>query len=131
MPAIAYWKGTIDPGETDATVLGFDFMPTFLALAKASTSNGLALDGRAISSVLFTQNELPERTVFWRYRQEKVARNGYWKLLIAENDTALYNLQTDLTEQNDLKAQQPERTKALLQALSAWEADIAVSQKTN
>jgi len=130
VPAIAHWKGKIDPGETDATVLSFDFMPTFLALAKAEKHTDLQLDGMDISSVLFSKEELLERTVFWRYRNQKVARTGDWKLIITEQDTALYDLQTDQAEQNNLKALQPERTDELLQKLAAWENDIARPQKT-
>jgi len=131
VPAIAHWTGTIEPGETDATVLSFDFMPTFLALAKADKPANLALDGKDITPLLFGQNERSERTVFWRYRQQKVARKGDWKLIVSENDTTLYNLQNDLAEQNDLKTRQPERTAELLQVLSSWEADITAPQKTN
>lgn len=131
VPAIAYWKGKIRPGETSAVALSMDLLPTALSISGASVSEKYTLDGLDISPLLLQQQPLGERTVFWRYRGQKAVRRGSWKLLITESDTALYNLDRDIGETKNVSARQPEKVEALTDALRDWEAEMdAVEMKT-
>jgi arylsulfatase A len=122
VPAIAWWPGTIEAGgKTDATVMSMDFFPTFVKLSKSQVEPEATLDGLDISELLLEGWELPERTLFWKYRDQKVARRGNWKLL-AENDTTyLFNLENDISEQINMISIQPGKMNELKQELDTWE----------
>ena len=125
VPGIAYWPGTIEPGQSGATFLSMDIMPTILSISNTVVPEGHQLDGIDMSHILFnSEANQEERDVFWRYRKHTAARSGDYKLLLTEDDTLLFNLQTDLAEQNDLAEKQPEIMSQLLNKLKAWENDI-------
>ena len=133
VPAIAWWPGKIDSGATDQVAMSFDFFPTFLELANVEKPDTLNLDGVDLSPVLFEGEQLPERELFWRYREQKAARQGPWKLMITEKDTMLFNLEQEIAEQEDLSEEYPERVENLIKALETWENDVmsGVSLKTD
>lgn len=132
VPAVVYWPGRIHPGESDETVMGFDWFPTIVSLSGAEYPSSRRLDGVDLSNLLFEGKALPERNLFWRYRKMKAARNGDWKLVINEADTLLFDLATDPKEKLDLAEENQEQKELLINALNKWEAEIdeAVEQKT-
>lgn len=131
VPAIAYWKGKIKAGVTDQTAMSFDWMPTFLSLAGASAPSAMPMDGADLSALLFDHKTLPERPLFWRYREARTIRYGHWKLLLEKQDTFLFNLAADLGEQSNLAKLQPLVVDSLVLRLQAWEAEMdQVLQKT-
>ena len=131
VPAIAYWKGRISPGETSEVALSMDLLPTTLSISGAAISENHSFDGVDISPLLLQQQPLDERTAFWRYRGQKAARQGPWKLLVTESDTALYNLEQDIGETQNVAEQHREQLKELSEALRNWETAVdTVEMKT-
>ncbi|MBX2876084.1 MAG: sulfatase-like hydrolase/transferase [Saprospiraceae bacterium] len=128
VPAIAYWKNRIQAGSTAETVMSFDWMPTFLSLAKLSTE-AQALDGIDLSNLLLQGQPLPSRSLFWRYRKEKAIRKGPWKLWIQEQDTLLFNLQKDLGESSNQVEENPEMLEELLGEYLEWESEMNTYQQ--
>jgi len=125
VPAIASWPGRIRPGTTcRQTVLGMDLFPTMASIAGADLPSGLNLDGTDLLPLLTEGAALPERTVFWAYRNQSAVRQGPWKLLVQDNRAQLFNLATDPREQTDLAPQHPDRVTALRTALTAWQRDV-------
>lgn len=131
VPAIAYWPGKIKPGSvTDQTVLTMDLFPTMEAIAKAKKPADLKLDGVDVSTVLFEDKKLPERTVFWRISKEGVIRKGSWKLLMRpkrkdnEAFTGLFNLADDIGEKNNLAEKDPKMVEQLTAEYQAWEKEV-------
>lgn len=133
VPAIAYWKGKIKPGTSSTTAMSMDLMPTALAVSKANLPPGHKLDGIDLSPLLFEEQPLSDRYLYWRYRKQKAVRQGAWKLLITGTDTALYNLEQDLKEVKNLAAQLKDTVKILSTRLQLWEEGISSSglMKTN
>lgn len=129
VPAIAYWPGYIEPGVTDETVLSMDFFPTFMNLSKALPAYDFQLDGVDITRLLIEDKSLPTRTLFWRYRDQKVARNGKWKLLIDNDTTHLYNVEADISEQINLAVLEEEIVSQLKLELEKWEKDVSIGVK--
>lgn len=123
VPAIAYWKDRIPAGVTDETVMSFDWMPTFLALAHLSNPPSF-LDGIDLSDLLLQGSALPPRSVAWRYRKQKALRKGPWKLWIHEQDTALFNLGEDLGETKDRTENEPAILDELLREYAQWELEM-------
>ena len=128
VPAIAWWPGRIQGGRiTDQTALTMDLMATFCELAGvnvAGLNQGRALDGMSLNGLLFDSQPLPERTLFWRARDNKAARRGPWKLISQEGKAMLFNLADDIGERHDVSRQRPELMRQLRNELAGWEKDV-------
>lgn len=133
VPAIAYWPGYIRAGTaTDETVMSMDFFPTFITLSKSTIEPPVSLDGIDITPLLLEDESLADRTVFWKYRTQKAARNDQWKLLVDQDSTYLFNLDKDISEQNNLFQFNSAKVEEMLKQLVRWEEDVmsGVKQKT-
>lgn len=124
VPMIAWWPGQIQAGVTDQTAMSFDLFPTFLHVAGQEKPDTLQVDGIDLSPLLLRGERLPDRDLYWRYRGQRAARRGPWKLMVTDGDTLLFNLQHDRAEQQDASAQYPERLGRLLAAMSRWEQEV-------
>jgi arylsulfatase A-like enzyme len=130
VPAIAYWPGNIKPGVvSNETVLSMDFFPTFVNLSKSQLDPGVEFDGQDLTQLLLGEENLQERTVFWRYRNQKVARNSKWKLLVDRDSTFLFDLNRDIAEQANLINIQPAKATQLKAELEVWEAEVTKGVK--
>ena len=131
VPAIASWKGKIAPGESSETSMTFDWMPTFLSLAKVEDLNQYHLDGKDLSTHLLDQEPLPNRSLFWKYRNERAVRYDQFKLYINQADTMLFDLSTDVEENTDIRDEHTALANDLSYALEVWEGSMnKVEQKT-
>jgi len=131
VPAIACWPGRIEAGTVcDETVLGMDLFATMVSVASVKLPTGLALDGVDLTPALFHKDKLAERTLFWRYRNQRAVRQGPWKLLVQGNAVRLFNLAEDLGERNDLAAAKPKIVANLKARLAAWEKDVETGSHT-
>jgi arylsulfatase A len=124
VPAIAYWKNNINPGETSEIVVSMDLLPTILAVTRSQVPKGVEFDGIDISNVLLGRSNLKKRSIFWRFRSQKAVRKKQWKLLIMETDTALYNLDKDLGETKNLSDQHQSIVENLVIELVEWEREV-------
>lgn len=130
VPAIANWPKYIEPGTTtDEIVMSMDFFPTFVNLSKAKTKHDFKFDGVDITRLLIENKSLPDRTLFWKYRNQKVARNGIWKLLINKDTTHLYNLEADISELFDIADSKEGIVSQLKLELKHWEQDVVKGVK--
>ncbi len=125
VPAIANWPGTIKPGSiTNQTVMTMDLFSTFVNLSKSTLQTPNKLDGLDITRLLLEQKKLPDRTLFWKYRNQKSARRSEWKLLIEQDSVRLFNLRNDPGEQIDLSNQEISIVSELKKSLEEWESDV-------
>ncbi|MCP4260922.1 MAG: sulfatase-like hydrolase/transferase [Planctomycetes bacterium] len=126
VPAVAYWPGRIKAGTTtDQTVIGMDLFATMMSIAGVKPPADPKLDGFDLLPMLTKGARLPKRMLFWRYRKEKAARKGPWKLLVQGNQSKLYNLGEDLGEKENLAKVRPDMVKALEDELAAWEQEVS------
>jgi arylsulfatase A-like enzyme len=95
------------------------------SVAGAAVPAGLAFDGVDLTPALRGEDALPERTLFWAYRNQRAVRRGPWKLLIQGDNVRLYNLKDDLAEQRDLSGSRHDLVAELRRALTAWERDVS------
>ncbi len=124
VPAIARWPGKIRPGTTDALAATFDLFPTILDLMETESVDP-ALDGVSLAPLLFDQQPLPSRTLFWRMGDEAAAREAQWKLVRNPNSPPeLYDLSRDIGENNNLAGARSDIVADLLQALETWEREV-------
>lgn len=116
-PFIAWWPGTIAPGRTsDHISAGWDLMPTFAALAKATPPQDI--DGISMVPTLLGKDGQQQHThLYWEFYEQggkRAVRFGDWKAIQLNLDKSLdgpvevYDLSKDLGETANVAAQHPE-----------------------
>jgi len=129
VPGIVWWPGRIAPGQvSDSTVMTMDLLPTFLPLAGCPLPQGQeASDGVDLAPLVFRQQPLAARTLFWRKGSGRAVRRGPWKLVVDQPGLELYNLTEDPGEQSNVAAAHPQQVEAMRAALAAWESNVDAS----
>ncbi len=111
VPMFAYWPGKIKEGSTShEPVIGTDFYPTFLELAKAKHPRNYPLDGESIIPLLKGKKSINRDALYWHFpaylqayeglqdesrdsifrtRPVSVIRKGDWKLLMFHEEWVL------------------------------------------
>ncbi len=138
VPFIANWRDSIQPGKTATPVHFTDVLPTLVEVCGLRFEPKLPIDGRSFAPLLMEVNAPAPHPLFWQwnrhepnYTHNAALRDGPWKLIrpyVTKNQIkddsdlphALYNLDDDPAETNDLTAQQPGRVQAMSAALDAW-----------
>ncbi|MCC9600175.1 sulfatase-like hydrolase/transferase [Stieleria sp. JC731] len=140
VPAIAWWPGKIKPGtSSDQPMISIDVMPTLLEIADVPEPNDRKLDGIDISPVLFRQESLPKRSLYWASlsnngQRSEAVRDGKWKLVVQhpkakpgsfENERfELYNLANDPQEAINVADNHQTETTRLAGDLKDWYAEM-------
>lgn len=124
VPFIAYWRGHIPAGVSDATISQIDLMASICELAGTPLPAGF--DSQNLLPVLLGASEQGRATLIeadvW---QRTAIREGHWKLLDLRRDRdphhgaefELYDLAGDPGETRDLVAAHPEIKDRLLERL--------------
>ncbi len=139
VPLIVRWPGHIPEGRViDTPVNNIDWIPTLMELAGAPMPSGL--DGVSFANGL-TGGTIPERKLFWHFphytnqggRPSGAVRDGKWIMVeyYDEQKTELYNLSTDISEQQDQAEQYPDRVAAMWAALDGWRRENDVQYNTS
>ena len=125
VPAIARWKGKIASGaKTEQLAISLDLMPTILEMASIVPSKDRPLDGIDLSRVLFDQENIPNRKLFWN---GVAMRDGKWKYIAKTRGNgrpALFDLAKDISEKTNIINDFPERSAKMKAAIDAWKLDI-------
>ena len=145
VPLVIYQKSRFEQGEVDdVAVSQLDIFPTLLELTGTQSDNFL-LDGTSLVSLL-THNDKSsfcDRPLFWHFpayleggnietvdmdfrtRPVSVVLKDNWKLIenYEDNSLELYDLQTDLSERNNLADKEVSKAKELLSLLNSWKAE--------
>ncbi len=125
VPAIVRWPGNINPGRvTDELCTSMDLYPTIAACCGASVPVDRTIDGREISALWFDETaKSPHEAFFYYWMNDlEAVRSGPWKLHFSKKGKelhALYNLDTDIGETTDVRAEHPE-VVAALEAHAEW-----------
>ncbi len=115
VPMIAHWPGHIKPGSVSNHISAFqDVYPTLAELTQASPKT--SLDGLSFLPALMEKEQTEHPFLYWEFPEsggQQALRMGKWKAVRqnikkGELDIELYNLETDLQEQNNVAVEQPE-----------------------
>jgi arylsulfatase A-like enzyme len=138
VPYIFRWKGAIPPGGTcDQPIHSVDLYPTFLELAGGTPPEGYPLDGVSYAACLKSGGsaKIPRDALFWHFpgylgsgkniwrtTPVGVIRRGDHKLIefFEDRHLELYNLASDIGEQNNLAQEKPDLAGELHAQLVAW-----------
>ena len=140
VPMSISYGGIMNAGMvSDAVVSQLDFLPTFLELAghPQAKAIGETIDGKSLVPLLRDADATwPDRELFWHYpgyrisnaatmagqRPESSVRSGKWKMIesLETGAVQLYDLNTDVSEANDVAAAHPEVVSRLRRRLKQW-----------
>jgi len=143
------WTGVVEPGSVCKTpVSTVDYLPTFTDLAGADRPDSQLCDGMSLLP-LFKGGSAAERQIFWHFPlylygpgleiplaggqtakwrgfPSTAMRKGKWKAIefLEDHHVALYDLETDPGETQDLSADFPEMTEQMRRAIHAWQEQV-------
>ena len=128
VPLVVRWPNVVPAQQQQEFVGAFwDLLPTFTDLAGAQPPQNI--DGISLVSALLGKPNQPEHPyLYWEFHEEggkQAVRYGKWKgirLNVAADKNApiaLYDLSSDLKEEHDLSAQQPDVVKAISDIMQA------------
>lgn len=137
VPGIAWMPGRIRSGVTNQLAGTIDLLPTALALAGATPSPNVTLDGRDLSPLLFESKPLPQRPYFY-YRGDQLfaCRLGEWKAHFqtqtgygqpkaeAHDPPLLFHLGRDPSEKRNIAADHADVLAEIQQAVKTHQADV-------
>ena len=125
VPGVVRWPGVVPARrKVDQPVALIDLFPSILAAAGASATEA-KLDGINLLPVWKGKASVPERTLFWEWRnegyQQTAAMRGDMKFVqSAGGPPELFNVVVDPGERRTLAQEFPETTKSLREQLQAW-----------
>ena len=132
VPALINWQGKIEPGKTSEPTHCIDYFPTFLDLAGVKNDKG-QVDGKSLVPLMEGRSLNRNEPLFWHLASEggnnpdrgavTVMRKGNWKLIQRLNEpekSELYNLKSDLKEQNNLFRKNKDKAKEMIKELESW-----------
>jgi arylsulfatase A-like enzyme len=133
-PLIARWPTGIKQVNTLVPAVGhvIDFMPTFLALAKASYPESfhgrhlVPMEGKSLVPAFQGQAAAP-RTLAWEHEGNRGLRSGDWKVVGSyQKPWELYNLAHDRSECHNLASSEPDRLRTLVAEWQQWADRVGV-----
>jgi arylsulfatase A-like enzyme len=142
VPAVMSWPAVIPPGSvSNADAVHFDIFSTALGaagLAIPATNGKHPVHGISLLEHLRSggRTAVPDRHLFWDLYGKMAAIHGNWKIVgeidnhhgkwdraleqIEQEQFALYDLETDIAEQQDVSGKHPEVYRDLKQRYLAW-----------
>lgn len=129
VPFVVRWPGRVEPGTvSDQTICLTDLMATCAAIVGAELPVDAGEDSVSILPAFLgtAQGPLREATVHQSYSRDLAIRQGPWKLVFAGNgkqETALYDLATDIGETRNVAADHREVVQRLTTLMKRFIAD--------
>lgn len=136
VPCILRWPGRVPAGRTsDALFSTLDFLPTFGRLAGYAPPADRLIDGVDQTDLLLGRSEVGARHDFFYFTRGELhgARRGRWKLMLPDRKNhygyvkdrgtdgiELYDLATDVGEQQNVAAEHPDLVEDLLAYVRAF-----------
>jgi len=133
VPFILKMPNAMQGKKSEQIVSLVDFYPTVLRAAGLEKKPEQQIDGVDISDALFGR-PLVERPIFWHYPHygnqggtpHSAIRLGEWKLIQYYEDGhfELFNINEDISEQQELSKKFPKITKELSEHLNSWRIKV-------
>jgi len=132
VPFMTYWKGTIQPGVSNALVSQLDLLSSLSKLVGSETK---VLDSQNMLDVLLGKSEQGRDNLIIEATSRTAYRQGDWVLIPPykgnalnkevnietgnSNEFQLYNLNDDIGEQMNLASSNPQKLKEMIEAFEA------------
>ena len=113
----------IKKGYRNETFLTMDILPTISDFIGGSINH--PLDGVSMKNNLLFNEKIIERLLFWEYNSNYAVRKNNWKLLIKkDNSKELYDLNNDISEEENIYKLYPELVKELSNEIDNWKNNL-------
>lgn len=132
VPAVISWPSKIKGGQVrDQFAVSCDWFPTILDLCGVKQPDH-KLDGKSLVPLIDSESAKTQHGFFnWQMKNQKVVREGEWKLCIdvvdssgkkrvTEKGAKLYNIANDPSEKKDLSAQNKDVVERLKKRHADW-----------
>ena len=128
IPFIVRWPGHVPAGvRSDQQIAFYDIMPTFCDIIGeqdyvAKYRNPRLGDGDYFDGISFlptlegrTADQQSHDYLYWEFNETNqiAVRQGNWKFIVKKGVSELYDLATDIHEDNNLAAEYPEKLEEL------------------
>ena len=127
VPFFAHWpKQFKKPKKFEPMMISLDIMATSLAAAGEKPSALKKLDGVNLLPFLDGKKDKPpHQYLYWHKLWFSAMRDGPWKLIYVQDyGYALYNLDKDLSESNNLIKSEKKRSDQMITQLNNWKAGL-------
>lgn len=127
VPMFFHWPNEVKAGlKYSHPVTALDFYPTFIHLAKGKLASDKKLDGVNVWEALKNDRSARSGEMIYAMRHwpgysDVGARMDEWKILKQDQKPwRLYNVDTDLEEENDLSTSHPEVLQHMIKEAATW-----------
>lgn len=138
VPFIVRWPGKIEAGTVNDHQLAFyDIMPTFCELVGDKKFpkkylnkklDGGSFDGISFAPALMGNDEMQKKHdyLYWEFHEtdQMAVRIGDWKLVVKKGKPHLYDLSSDIHEDNDISASHPDIVQKMVDIIRKEHRDI-------
>jgi len=132
VPCIAWWPGKIPPGSFQTKVITtMDLLPTIAKFCDVNLPKN-RIDGVDVSSVLLGKKQKEESKPFIYYSTKgklEGVRKGKYKLLVIEDGTFLFDLESDISEAYNLSEKMPEKVVELNSIMTEFDANLNLTKR--
>ena len=131
VPCLVRWPdGGIPAGAiNDQFLTSLEIIPSLVKATAAESPADVTLDGFDWWPTLRGQQTSPRRDMFWKRRDHRAARIGNWTWIqLGDQDSMLFDLQTDIGESTDLAKQYPEVVRDIQNRYEQWQAEMDASE---
>ena len=117
--------------ENPELITAMDLLPTFAKLAGAPVPDDRVIDGKDVWPVLAGDAKSPHDQFFYhRQNNLQAVRSGNWKLHVDQGKPkALYDLEKDIGEKENVLAANPGQAERLLKRIHDFETDLAENSR--
>lgn len=144
VPFIVRWPGKVEAGTvSDQQFAFYDLMPTFCDIAgienyveryrNKSLGEEDYFDGISIYPTLTGEGVQEQHShLYWEFHETNMlgVRMGDWKLVVKNGTAKLYDLATDLHEDNDVASKHPDIVKQLIDYIYEDHTDSSLFKVT-
>jgi arylsulfatase A len=128
VPCYVSWKGKIKHHIIDEPTAHIDILPTVLDLCNIKDyTTAFPIDGINVKSLLYdTSDRLPDRYIFTHKLEKTLSphlgsvRTREYRLSVYKDSVALFHLEDDPQEKNNLYQKEPDVAGRMLTAYTEW-----------
>ncbi len=127
VPFVMSWPAKLKPSVCNEPVISLDILPTICAALNIKLPADRIYDGKNILPAIEGKLKQPlHEQLFWDGSENRWAvREGKWKLVFDKKaKLELYDLEKDISENNDLVSVYPEKVSELEGKYKTWRAEM-------
>lgn len=134
VPFIISWPGKFKPGIWNEPIISLDILPTIMDILEKNLPKDRMFDGKSILSVINSELKEPlhEQLFFDGNEGKWAVREGNYKLVKnGNNELELYDLETDISESNNIISSHKEVANHLEKCYYKWRSKMGKPMSEN